>query len=118
MYTFKFNLVRILFFLMSIQVMFASVNLPLFFNISTTFSASENSSKKVDPNNQMLSDNDDSSEQNESFSYFKIVDQETSAHFNFNICNLELVKFIYFNTKHKVLFHPEFSTPPPKYLMA
>ncbi len=98
--------------------MFASLNLPLFFNLISVQSASENSAKKADPNNQMLSDKDDSSEQAESFSYFKIIDQETSVHFDFNISNLELVRFMNFNTKHKVLFHPEFSTPPPKFLMA
>ena len=65
----------------------------------------------------MLTDEDNSSEQTESSSFSKVVDQESTAHFDFTISNLTLVKFIHFNSKDKVLFHPEFTTPPPQYLL-
>ncbi len=104
MTTFRQSFIRFIFFLMSIQLIHLGSALPLIL-------------MKAAPISQMLSDEDNSAEETESQSFSKVVDQETIAHFDFTIFNLTLVKFIHFNSKYKVLFHPEFTTPPPKYLL-
>lgn len=122
----KTSIIRVVFFMMSIQLVLTGAVMPLittnasgsFIVNITSHSTPEPSSKKQDASNQDFSDEDDNTAQTESFDYAKIIDQDSTVHFDFNITKLELVKFIYFNSKDKVLFHPEFSTPPPKYILA
>jgi hypothetical protein len=74
--------------------------------------------KKSILDKQLISDEDEGSEQTEFSSFSKVIDQETAIYINFNFSRAESVKFLHYNSKDKVQYHPEFSTPPPKNLQA
>lgn len=132
---FNSNIIKAIFLVLSIQVLLAGITSHLLLKqqnklnlvINTIYSESnlsfqnnrnENHKDTTDENSdqdkKMMTDKDDSSEQTETSLFSKVIDQETPLHFKFSFSQTELVKFLYFNSKNKIQFHPEFSTPPPK----
>ena len=133
---FNSNILRSFFLVLSIQVLIAGIPMPLLLTqqnklsivayVGNTESECSNKNnnkhsnqkntpeKESDLDKQMMTDEDDSSERTEFSSFSKVIDQETAIHYNFNFSRTELIKFLQFNSKDKIQFHPEFSTPPPK----
>lgn len=81
----------------------------------STQKKSEETSKKLNNDAQEVPNNEDESkDENENFA-LKIFTSPTK---DLVIYNQIEVKFILYNAQHKIQFHPEFSTPPPKQLFA
>lgn len=57
---------------------------------------------------------DESKEDSETF----VIKIFTPFHNEFVFAGILNTEFVLYNTRHKIQFHPEFSTPPPKNLLA
>ncbi len=103
--------------LICLQILF--VNLPYFTIHSNNFAISSLVKKGVDkkettqdPETQDLPEQEDESKDETKNFEIKIFN---TNHKDFALLNFQKTKFELYNSTNKIQFHPEFSTPPPKF---
>lgn len=108
-----------IFAVLSMQILLTGIAMPLIMgnNLNVEYSSSEKEQKK-DSNNHIPVNEDEAEGQFEVSNFVKVIDQISATHFSFESSASETVKFVLYNSKDKIQFHPEFSTPPPKLLYA
>ena len=109
---------KIVFFIICVQIMCVNIPVGLIKNITSKngicYQNNTESNSQEDSSHNFPINENESFEDNDSFSLKIFLTSSKES----KIFNQKELKFLLFDIKNKIQFHPEFTTPPPKHFSA